>query len=237
MDGAHDDRGVREALHRVAAHVLGRARYTATGRFGLRATADGIGTPAFGDAEVLRLTATALLHERAGRTRVTPLAGATLRGLGDAAGVDLAGDFSVGDDTPPVGDPHAVLPLDPGSVGAFMEWWRIGATALDTVLVGPPAAADPSVVQLWPEHFDLACDVAWGPAEGERVNLGASPGDAGIAEPYLYVGPWTPDRPGDDAYWDAPFGATLRRSQLAAEPEREAVAFLRRGFALLTGDC
>lgn len=55
------------------------------------------------------------------------------------------------DDTPAVGDPDAVLPLEPEAVGALLRWWRI------------------------------------------------------------------------------------RRSQLAAEPEREAVAFLRRGLALLTG--
>ena len=48
-----------------------------------------------------------------------------------------------------------------------------------------------------------------------RANLGASPGDAYEPEPYLYVGPWGPERPGDPGYWNAPFGAVLRRGELA----------------------
>src|SRR5580704_14219833 len=39
---------VRSNLHLVATHVLARARFRATGRFGLRVTWDGLGTPAFG---------------------------------------------------------------------------------------------------------------------------------------------------------------------------------------------
>ena len=49
-----------------------------------------------------------------------------------------------------------------------------------------------STAQLWPEHFDLGCNV-------EGVNFGCSPGDAGHPEPYVYVGPWDrtrlPQRP------------------------------------------
>jgi hypothetical protein len=36
------------------------------------------------------------------------------------------------------------------------------------------------------------------------VNYGVSPGDTHIAEPYAYVGPFTP-REGE--FWNAPFGA------------------------------
>ena len=43
----------------------------------------------------------------------------------------------------------------------------------------------------------------------DRVNLGASPGDGFHAEPYLYVGPWGPHRPGAPGFWNAPFGAVL----------------------------
>ena len=39
----------RDVLKRIATHVLARRRYAATGRFGLRATPGGFGTPAFGD--------------------------------------------------------------------------------------------------------------------------------------------------------------------------------------------
>ena len=68
-----------------------------------------------------------------------------------------------------------------------------------------PAVTGATAAQLWPEHFDLACTVVVG---GEvQVNVGASPGDAYEPAPYLYIGPWGPERPGDPAYWNAPFGA------------------------------
>lgn len=88
-------------------------------------------------------------------------------------------------------------------------------------------------MQLWPEHFDAGCDVAAG---ASRVNLGASPGDATRADPYLYVGPWGSERPDDGAYWNAPFGAVLDHAELlrADDPHATAVAFLRRGTDLLT---
>jgi hypothetical protein len=99
---------------------------------------------------------------------------------------------------------------------------------LDQVLAELGAGATPSVVQLWPEHFDAAADVAVGDV---RLNLGASPGDAGHPAPYLYVGPWTADRPGDAGDWNAPFGAVLGHAELVAagDPSALAAAFLRRG--------
>ena len=72
------------------------------------------------------------------------------------------------------------------------------------------------MVQLWPEHFDVAIE-AQATAE-RRVNLGGSPGDAPGDEPYLYVGPWTADRPGDPDFWNAPYGAKRTLSELAADP-------------------
>ena len=47
-----------------------------------------------------------------------------------------------------------------------------------------PASAPTGRVQLWPEHFDAAFD---GLPEDSRATFGASPGDAGVPEPYLYV--------------------------------------------------
>lgn len=223
----------REELRRVAAHVLGRRRHQVAERFGLRVTPGGFGTPAFGDDEVLRLVPGALVHERDGRTRVEALAGATLADLARLVGADLDRPFSAGGDTPPLGDRDAPLRLRPEAVGAVTDWYALGAAALDAVLVTVEPQAMPSIVQLWPEHFDLACDVAYGRAEGRRVNLGASPGDAGIAEPYLYVGPWDGPPEGAAAFWNASFGATLRRSQLHGDPVRQATEFFRRGLTLL----
>ena len=51
-----------------------------------------------------------------------------------------------------------------------------------------------------------------------QVNLGFSPGDAFSDDPYVYVGPWGPARPGDDGYWNAPFGAALSRSPCTTRP-------------------
>jgi len=66
-----------------------------------------------------------------------------------------------------------------------------------------------------------------------RVNLGGSPGDGSCDEPYLYVGPWTADRPGDPEFWNADFGAMRTRTQLAADPAglvAAGAAFLLEGY-------
>ena len=48
---------------------------------------------------------------------------------------------------------------------------------------------------------------------GAQVNVGVSPGDAGIAEPYVYVGPF--DRTGlVGPFWNAPFGAARTYAEL-----------------------
>ena len=222
----------RDALHRVAAHVLARRRADATGRIGLRAAPGGAATPAFGeDVEVVRLSGALLVRERAGRALVVPVT--TLAAAAAAAGVDLGGPLEIGHDPPPLGDPEAPLDVDPASARALGDWFAFATAVLDEVAGG---AGEPSAVQVWPEHFDAACDVAWGPGDGERANLGGSPGDAFHAEPYLYVGPWGPERPGDASYWNAPFGAILPHARLraSADPHREAAAFLRRGLDLLS---
>jgi hypothetical protein len=107
---------------------------------------------------------------------------------------------------------------------------------LDEVLAGLGSAHSPSRIQLWPEHFDAGCDVAVAnggtTGDGERCNLGVSPGDDSHHEPYLYVGPWDENRrPGDETYWNASFGAVLRRSELS--DVSAGVAFMRRGLTLL----
>lgn len=223
----------RDALQRVATHVLARARHASTGRFGLRATPGGFGTPAFGDAvEVLRVSGDALVRERDGRASAMPLHGATLADLAAFAGVDLTTPFSAGDDTVPIGDAHAALSIDAAEVARLADWWHLGWRILDTVAAG---ARDAMAIQLWPEHFDAGTSVAIG--EADRCNLGASPGDGFSDEPYLYLGPWSDARPGDAAYWNAGFGAVLTRREVLAAPDPflAGVQFLRRGLDLLEG--
>jgi hypothetical protein len=224
----------RAELHRLATHVLARARADATGRFGLRVTVDGLGTPQFGQSEeVLRLSGGLLIRERrAGERAVTStmaIAGRSLSELADFASVDLNAPLSVGKDTPPLGDPDSPLDVDAEGIEAVTSWLRLGARVLGQMLA---RSAEPSIIQLWPEHFDVAIDVA---SAGGRVNLGASPGDGFHADPYLYVGPWGRERPGDPGFWNAPFGAVLGHAELLAEPSSlvAASAFFDRGLDLL----
>ncbi len=226
----------RDALHRVATHVLARARAAHDGRFGLRVTPGGIGTPAFGpDATVLRLAGTVLvLEDRPGAGGGTEALELTGRSLGDAAvfaGVDLAAPFAPGADAPPVGDAAAALALDPPTARALLDGYRLGAAVLDRLV---PGLRTPSVAQLWPEHFDLALDAD---TPAGRVTLGVSPGDGGHPAPYLYVSPWEPARPGDPAYWNARFGALAAWSEVltTGDPVATGGAFFRRGLDLLAG--
>lgn len=231
----------RDELRRVATHVLTRARADAVGRIGLVPTPGGIGTPAFGTpATVVRLTATQLVVERDGEREATPLEGATLGSLAHAARVDLGGPLEAGADAPPLGDPDAPLALDPRTTAALAAWWAVGWAVLDRTVDEARAAGlttGAARLQLWPEHFDGATTVVTGPDDLDRANLGASAGDEGHPEPYLYVGPWGAERPGGPAYWNAPFGATLGYEALraGADPVAAGVAFLTTGLRRLAG--
>ena len=226
------------AMARVATHVLARRRYACSGRFGLRSAPGAIATPMFGDDETLRLSSRYLLRERrvgdAMTTSALPTAGATLRDLADFADCDLTVDFAVGHDTPALGEPDAPLNLGPNNVALVATWFAAVAAALDEV-IGVSATDSASAVQLWPEHFDLAVDLAAGSG---RANLGASPGDSFSEEPYVYVGPWDPRRPGDPTYWNVGFGAMVRYEEIRAadKPLDAIVAFFTRGLALLSAD-
>lgn len=223
----------RLELQRVATHVLARRRHTVSGRFGLRATPGGIGTPAFGPSdalEVVRTSGTSLVHELGSRLRVLPMVGAALADLAAAVDVDLTAEFTVGTDTPDVGDVDDPLQLDPEIIAGLADWYDLGWRALDIIGL---TASSPAPIQLWPEHFDASCLLAVGPGPDDRCDLGASPGDHHHDEPYLYVGPWTTRRPGDPAYWNASFGAVVPRS--AVSSVADAGAFYREGLSRLIG--
>jgi hypothetical protein len=215
----------RAALQQVAVHVLARRRHAVTGRFGLRPTPGGLGTPLFGEGEIVRVAGDAIVVERDGNVRAEPLT--TLARAAALARVDLAEDFSVGRDTPPLADPEAPLALDESGVRQLGDWWALGAVLLDELVATTPEITAATTPQLWPEHFDHATILT---LAGEvKVYVGASPGDRDEPEPYLYVAPWGPERPGDPAYWNAPFGAVRRRAEVGDDP----LAFLRRGVNLL----
>jgi hypothetical protein len=228
----------RSTLHRVATHVVARRRHAVTGRFGLRASPGGFATPAFGDGpEVVRVSNGALVRETASSAEYAPLDGSTLRRLAALVDIDLGVEFSVGRDTPALGEVDEPLVLDAGSSAVLADWYASGWRALDAVAAMLPADSAPAVVQLWPEHFDAATNVGLGTAReptqdraDRRCNLGVSPGDAFSDEPYVYVGPWGDERPGDPTYWNAPFGAVLRWSDVDANAGTSAERTLTRFF-------
>jgi hypothetical protein len=219
---------------RLATHVLTRARHGVAGRIDLTPTPGGFGTPAFGpDHRVLRLDGSALIVESTGEratTRVRAVDGATMGDLAAFAGVTLDAGYRVGTDTVELGEVDAALHIRAEWVELIGAWFALGVRILDGVLVGLGSALDAGRARIWPEHFDLGTDVA---TPAGRVNLGASAGDGFHARPYLYVGPWDTARPGDPAYWNAPFGAVIGDDEVltADDPVARGVDFVLDGLA------
>ena len=228
----------RSTMQRLAAHVLGQARHRHDGLFDLVPTPGGFGTPAVGPhRERVRLDGGRLFVERVvgddlgaldATTTVVDIDRSTIASLCATAGFRPSPDFRVGADTPPLGDPDEPLALDGAAVELLGTWYLLGQRAIDGVVATTPSAAA-TVGRLWPEHFDFGIDLAARP--DLRVNLGAAAGDAFHDGPYLYVGPWSADRPGDPTYWNAPFGAVLGYADVrsADDPVEFAERFLRRG--------
>lgn len=211
----------RDALHRLASHVLAPARKAVTGRIGLRATPGGFGTPLFGEDQQLRVEGASLILQRAGGSEAIDIT--SLAEAARAAGVTLSEDPGIGSDPPPLGDVKAPLRVEPAASAALGAWFGFSAEVLEEFR----AEVNASEVQLWPEHFDLGCNI-------EGVNFGCSPGDASFAEPYVYVGPWNTAGLPDRDFWNASFGAVLTyRELVSVENQQEtALAFLREGARL-----
>ena len=224
----------RTALHTIAAHVLGRRRFDVSGRFGLRAAPGGVATPAFGDGpEAIRISGVTLFREVGGECRCIPVNGSTLRQLAVFVDADVDQPFSVGAETPTLGAVDVPLDLDAPTVKAIADWFSLGWAVLDEVIASLPDGSEKATIQLWPEHFDAATTVTL--PGTESANLGFSPGDGFESEPYLYIGPRSTRRPGDDAFWNAPFGALRRLSEVRDSPDPAAFCrqFLARGLDFL----
>jgi hypothetical protein len=225
----------RAVLHRVAAHVLARRRWEMSGRFGLRVTPGGISTPLFGaDGECIRTSGTVLVREVGAVARLTPISGATLRELARFVDADIEAPFACGPEGPETGDPDRPLDIAAEHAQAIAAWYQLGWVVLDNVLGRLPGSAEPATLQLWPEHFDIGTNVAL--LNGGGVNLGCSPGDQYVTEPYLYVGPWGAARPGDPTYWNVSFGAALRRSEMMGSTDAvdRGVRFMNLGLGALS---
>jgi hypothetical protein len=216
----------REALRRLAVYVLSPARKAVTGRIGLKPTAGGFGTPLFGDDdEQLRVDGGELFRHRGADVESTAIT--SLSAAAAFAGVALSEDPGVGHDIPELGDPDAPLPVSPDAALALGDFYRFSDSLLEDFRAELHSSGQEcSTVQLWPEHFDLGCNI-------EGVNFGCSPGDGYSPEPYVYVGPWNSEGLEGD-FWNAPFGATLSYKELLDSEDQHgtALGFLRRGAGL-----
>lgn len=179
-----------------------------------------------------------------------PLAGRTLHEALDAVERAVARRHAP---APPLAAPeydlpgHAVGgggPFPPPDAPAATElaaWFHDARQIAEAVHASSPGA---SPVRVWPHHFDqatlLALDPPGTPAKTARsINVGFSPGDAGIPDPYFYVTPWPrpdtgPPPPPANGRWhtDGWFGAVLEAERITearvAGRQRERVdAFVR----------
>src|SRR5258708_23846472 len=159
-------------MHALAEHVLAPARYRVDGHIGLVPAPGGFGTPTFGDGERVRVDGVELVRERPGtstRIRITT--------LGHAAafvGIPLGAPAEVYTPATPC-DADAPLAAD-ADAALVLAAWIAFADALLAELRETYAAHQPTVVTLWPEHFDLAFELGNAGA-GTRANYAASPCD------------------------------------------------------------
>ena len=220
----------RDALHQLACYVLAPARLAQEGRISLQPVGDGFGTPPVESRSRVRVSGADLVIEGADTSAARPIT--TLRDAAEFAGVALDPRPAVGSDLPPF-EPDTLLRVDRAASIALGAWYGDGLVVLQRLVA--PAGGTVSIPELWPEHFDLAVVVS--PADHPAVNVGFSPGDGACDEPYVYVGPF--DRGGlIGNYWNAPFGALRRRSELVADGDLQAAAatFIDEGLARSSGN-
>ena len=208
----------RESLHILAEHVLCAARHAATGRIGLRQTPGGFGTPPFPSAHGdrrLRIDGDELVIEDDRGERRAPIT--TLRSAGELAEIAPGAPTEVFTPTTPL-DLDAPLVVDAAEAAHLANWYLLVNAALEQ-LRSEVGADDDTIIQLWPEHFDLAVTI-------DEVNFGGSLGDDPHPTPYLYVGPWSPPEP-DGGFWNEPFGSSLDSAEV--HDATAALAYFRRG--------
>jgi hypothetical protein len=221
----------RNGMHALAEHVLAPARHRVDGHIGLVPAPGGFGTPTLGDGERVRVDGIELVYERPGTT--TRVGITTLGTAAQFVGVPLGPPAGVYTPTTPCA-PDLSIAVDADAAHALAAWFAFG-DALLADLRERYAAHDPSSATLWPEHFDLACDLGDERA-GTRAGYGASPGDDVIDQPYLYVGPWEPSRR-TGKLATHPFGAAMTYADLAAAADSKGAGmdFFLEGAALLVG--
>jgi hypothetical protein len=215
----------REALHRLAEHVMSPTRQRDRGEITLRWTLDGFGTPFFGNDAQLRVQGDVFvvqLRDRAQRGRLT-----TLKDAAEFVGFDLTRSDEAFAEEP--------LTVDAEASRFLGDVYGLAFSVLEELRAELGAEDEPGLVNLWPEHFDVAVELGRD-ADGRRAGYGVSPGDADHPEPYLYVTPWTA-QPGDRELWSATAfrGAELSWDAIVAAGDQRgaALAFFRERHAAL----
>lgn len=218
----------------VAFFAIAPARYSANGKVGLRYTFGGCGTPFFGNDVQVRIEGDRLVAQEGASVRSEQVT--TVRAAAEFCGVPYRPAWGPKwHDPPPIpGNPDQLLPIDTAGVKSASEIIGFAFSVLEQLRLDA-LTRDPSRVQLWPEHFDVAVELGDGD-RGQRAGFGISPGYAKHAEPFVYVSPWEKSHL-KDPYWNADFfeGSILEYSQLLkANDQREtALEFLRQGLELL----
>lgn len=220
----------RDALHRVAEHVLAKARYVDDGGIRLMAFEGGFATPLLAGRRRIRIAGGDLVVDEGADSRRAGLT--TVDEAASFVGIEPGLPSELYQPATPL-DGHEPLQVDRGAAHELGAWYGFTAEALHR-FAAEVGEARPSEINLWPEHFDQAFSTE-DDNQARRANYGASPGDAGHPEPYLYVGPWNPVAA--NAFWNASHfnGAVLPVSTIvaAADPLEAALRFLRAGRALL----
>jgi hypothetical protein len=236
LPGRDPLRATRAAWHRLAEHVLAKARYDANGKIGLRSTRHGVGTPWFrrGAQDVqVRIEGTKVVVDDDREPRSAPVT--TIGAAAELVGAEPGAPADVYAPATPL-EPDTPLAPDTAAVEFLGAWFGFAASVLEQSRAESGPADGPSRVQLWPEHFDLSVDLGDEEA-GARGTFGASPGDDNDPDPYLYVTHWAEVAP--EPYWNAEHfpGARLSAVALAGAPDQReaALTFLRRGRDLLRG--
>jgi hypothetical protein len=211
----------RDALHRLAVYVISPAQRLVNGEIIMRPSEGGFSTFEFGDGRTIGVRLDHLVVDGSEHPITSLRAAAGLVGIEPDIGQQEQFDV------PPYGDLDEPLNVQPEAARALGDWYAYAAEALEALRADAAAGDDPTIVRIWPEHFDAAIDLGDGDRQ-RRATYGASPGDRHYDEPYIYASPWAGRI---DGFFDDPTfkGAALRRSQIegAPDPVRVAVQFLR----------
>ena len=219
---------IRDDFHRLAYGVVATARMHANGKFGLRYTHRGFGTPFFGDEVQIRVANNELIKQTASAVEAVSIT--TLHDAAEFVGTTPSSDPGE-HDSPELGDLNRTL-LTTSEVNDFLgDWYGFAFSVLEELRV-TPGAEQATRIQLWPGHFDPALEI--GDADkGQRATYGMSPGDAGHDEPYLYVGAWG-DVDRTNPFWNetAFNGASMPYAELlkATDQREAALSFFRTGL-------